>query len=132
MRKKRAPSALILRGLAAEHPASKRAVGEKCHSIATTSRQDFEFDRAPHEIVDALLGDETEEMTRARNLLRLRDMPSREIGASDIEHLALLDEQLHRLPYLFPARAPINVMHLIEIDVVGSQPRQACLASFAN
>src|SRR5262249_28827004 len=35
---------------------------------------------------------------------------------------------LERLPDLLPGRVPVDVMHLVEVDVVGLQPSQAALA----
>jgi hypothetical protein len=39
---------------------------------------------------------------------------------------------LHRLPYLVPWGASINVVHLVEVDMICLQPLQAVLASPAN
>jgi hypothetical protein len=51
---------------------------------------------------------------------------------ADVEHLAFADELFHRLPDLLPRRRPVDVVHLVEVDVVGLQPAQAVLAGLAT
>ena len=48
-------------------------------------------------------------------------MPAGEIAAADIENLPFTNQLLHRLPDFFPGRVPIDMMHLVEIDVLGAQ-----------
>ena len=57
-------------------------------------------------------------------LLGLRRCASRRSSRADVEHLALRDQRLHRLPDLVPRRRPVDVVHLVEVDVVGLQPAQ--------
>src|SRR5581483_10361736 len=71
-------------------------------------------------------------MARPRGLLRLREMPAGEVAAADVQHLALLHELLHRLPDLLPGALPIDVMHLIQIEMVGAQAPQTALARFTD
>ncbi len=63
-----------------------------------------------------------------RRLLRLRDMPAREVRGSDVEDLALRTQDLHRLPDLVERRVPVDVVHLIQVDVVGLQPLKRRIA----
>src|SRR5690606_17232446 len=58
----------------------------------------------------------------------LGDMPSGEVAAADVDHLARLYELLHRLPDLLPGRVPVDVVHLVEVDVIRLQPAQAFVA----
>ena len=44
----------------------------------------------------------------------------------------MLVEQFHRLPDLFPRRFAIDVVHLVQIDMVGLQPPQAVLAGLPD
>ena len=55
-----------------------------------------------------------------------------EVAAPDVEHLALLHEHVHRLPDLVPRRVAVDVVHLVEVDVVGLQPAQAVVARLAD
>ena len=59
---------------------------------------DLELDGTRVQVVEALLGDDPEEVARGRGALRLRDLPPREVAAADVEDLAGGDELLHRLP----------------------------------
>ncbi len=54
------------------------------------------------------------------------------LDAPDVDDLALGDEQLHRLPDLVPGRVPVDVVHLVQVDVVGLQAAQAGLAGVAD
>jgi hypothetical protein len=57
-------------------------------------------------------------VARRGDTLRGGDVPAGKIAAADIGHLAFANELLHRLPDLVPRRAPINVVHLVEIDMI--------------
>ena len=71
-------------------------------------------------------------MTRFRCLLRLRDVPAREVAAAHVDDFALLHQHFHGLPHFFPRRAAIDVVHLVEIDVIGLQAAQAFFAGAAD
>src|SRR4029077_7238066 len=51
-----------------------------------------------------------------------------EVAAAGVQPLALRHEHLERLPDLVPRRVPIDVVHLVEIDVVGLEAAQALVA----
>ena len=116
----------------AEHPAGERAPRDHAEAVAAARRQHFELDRARHQVVQALLAHQPEEVARAGGLVRLRDVPAGEVAAPDVDDLALLDERLHRLPHLVPRRGPVDVVHLVEVDVVGLQAAQAGVARGAD
>jgi hypothetical protein len=84
------------------------------------------------QVVQALLADQAEEVPCARNLLGLRDRPAGEVRRADVDDLAVLDEHLHRLPDLIERRAPVHVMHLVQVDVIGLQASQRPLPSHAR
>ena len=65
---------------------------------------------------------------RARDLVRARDVPAGEVARADVEDLPLLHQQLHRLPDLVPPRVAVDVVHLIEVDVIGLEPLERRLA----
>ena len=46
--------------------------------------------------------------------------------------LPCCDERLHRLPDLVPRRVAVDVVHLVEVDVIGLQPAQALFARAAD
>jgi hypothetical protein len=93
---------------------------------------DFELDGAGGEVVEALLADRAEEVPLAGELLGGRDVPGGEVAAADVEHFAFADELFHGLPDLLPRRRPVDVVHLVEVDVVGLQPAQAVLAGLVD
>jgi len=65
-------------------------------------------------------------------LIRLHDVPAGEVAAPDVEHLALAHQLLHRLPDLLPRCAAVDMMHLVEVDMVGLEAPQALLAGTAD
>ncbi|KAG1432787.1 hypothetical protein G6F57_022699 [Rhizopus arrhizus] len=71
-------------------------------------------------------------MPRLSRRLGRGNVPASEVAAADVQHLALLDQQFHRLPDLVPGRVPVDVMHLVQVDVVGLQAAQAILARFPD
>lgn len=60
------------------------------------------------------------------------DIPTREVAAADVNHLALLYQQFYCLPELLPWCAPIYVVHLLEVDVIHLQLTQAVLAGLSD
>src|SRR5205823_1944948 len=88
----------------------------------------LQLDRARAQVVEALLGDEPEEVARRRPGVRLRDLPAGEVAAPHVHDLASGDELLHRLPDLVPGCLPVDVVHLVEVDAVGLQAAEALVA----
>ena len=95
-------------------------------------RNDFEFELTAGEVVAALLADEPEKSAQTRLALHRGDAPAREVAASDVEDLSLLDEHVHRLPDFVERRLAVEMMHLIEVDVVRLESPKARLAGFAD
>ena len=71
-------------------------------------------------------------MPRPGRLVGLDDVPAGEVRRADVQHLALLHEQVHGLPDLVPGRVPVDVVHLVQVDVVGLHPPQRALAGPAD
>ena len=59
-------------------------------------------------------------------------MPSREVGRTEIQHFALLDERLERLENLLPRGRAVDMVHLVQIDVIGLHSLQARVAGKPN
>ena len=97
-----------------------------------TGGNNFKLDGPGRQIVEALFGDQAEEMTRAGGRLRSGNIPACKIAATGIKHFALLNEEFHGLPDFFPGGMTVNVMHLIDVNVVGFEPAQAVLAGLTN
>src|SRR5262249_49946230 len=114
-------AALRLLQRAPEKAARERAPRKDADAVLPARGQDLELDGAGVQVVEALLADKPEKMPRLRRLARARDVPAREVAASDVEHLALLDEELHRLPDLVPRRIAVDVVHLVKVDAIGLQ-----------
>jgi hypothetical protein len=55
-----------------------------------------------------------------------------EVATAEVDHLAGSNKLLHRLPDLLPRRASVDVVHLVQVDVVGPQSTQAVLAGLAD
>lgn len=91
-------------------------------------RYDFQLNHACVEVVKALFGDQPHKVALLCQFLRLRDMPPCEVAAAHIQNLALAIELLHRLPDFFPRAFAVNVVHLIEVNVIGFEAAQAGFA----
>src|SRR5689334_13439376 len=124
----RAPARGDLLERAAEEPAGERAPRDDAEPERAARGEHLELHRPRREVVEALLGDEPEEVARRGRGLRARDVPAREVAAADVHDLALRDELLHRLPDLVPGRVPVDVVHLVEIDAIGAQAAEALVA----
>jgi hypothetical protein len=74
-----------------------------------------------------LFGGQANEVPGRRRRLREGDVPCGEVAAADVRDLALAYQLRHRLPHLFPGRGPVDVVHLVQVDVIGLQPPQAGL-----
>src|ERR1019366_7264956 len=122
-----APFALLLEH-SAEQAALQRGPRDNADAIGDRSGQDLKLNVAGHQVVNGLLADQAEEATCRCGVVGLRDMPARDVRRSGIEDLALSDQDLHRLPDLIPRRAPVDVMHLVQVDVVGPQAPQRGVA----
>src|SRR5690606_32695199 len=112
----------------AEQAHAYRAPRNEADAEVTQRRDDFQLDRTLREIVKALFGGEPQKIARSSRQLRGGDVPAGEIAGADIGDLAFTDQLLHRLPDFLPGRCPVDVMHLVEVDVVGVQPLQTGLA----
>ena len=64
--------------------------------------------------------------------LRERHVPGGEVATADVADLALADQLLHRLPNLLPRRRPVDMVHLVQVDVIGLQPPQTRLTRAPN
>ena len=112
---------------AAEEAAAERAPRDHAESVVLARGEHLELHGPGVQVVEALLRHEAERVPAARRLVRLDDVPSREVAAPDVEHLPLRDQHVHRLPDLVPWCVAIDVVHLVQVDVVGLQPAEAVL-----
>src|SRR5262249_17035045 len=124
----RAPALGELAERTAEQSAPERAPRDHADPVRTARREHLELDGARREVVQALLRDQAQEVARRGGGVRLRDVPAGEVAAADVQDLPPRHEQLERLPVLVPRRVPVDVMHLVEIDVVGLEAAQALVA----
>ncbi len=119
-----AAALLLLAQDPGQQTALQRAPGDDAHAVGLAGGQDLQLDGALQQVVDALLAGQAREVTGASCLLGLGDVPAREVRRARVEHLALGDEGLHRLPDLVPRRVAVDVVELVQVDVVGLQPPQ--------
>src|SRR4051794_17574708 len=94
---------------AAEQAALQRAPRDHAEPVLLRGGQHLQLDVPDEQVVDGLLADQAEEVAVPGRLLRLSEVPAREVAAADVEHLALCDKGLHRLPDLVPRRAAVDV-----------------------
>src|SRR5207244_6187759 len=113
---------------AREQPARERAPGQETEAVGPAGRDHLELHGSRGEVVEALLGHEAEEVALGGDGVRLRDVPAGEVAAPDVDHLPRRHELLHRLPHLVPRRVAVDVMHLVEVDAVGTEAAEALVA----
>src|SRR5215217_4038345 len=113
---------------AGEQTEVQRAVRDKADSEGAQRGNELQLHRSYAEVVKALLGGQAQEVPCRRCGLSEGRVPRSEVAAADVCDLALAHQLLHRLPYLLPRRLPVDVVHLVEVDVVGLQSAQARLA----
>jgi hypothetical protein len=93
---------------------------------------DLQLDGAGGEVVDALLRHQAHEVAGGGDALCSGDVPAGEVAAAEVDHVAGSNKLLHRLPDLLPRRASVDVVHLVQVDVVGLQSTQTVLARRAD
>src|SRR3954449_2911324 len=124
-----APAALVgLPQRPGEQAAVQRAPRDDPDAVVPGGGDHLELDVAGEQVVDRLLADQALEMAPGGRLVGRGDLPARVVGGADVEHLALGDQRLARLPDLLPRRLQVDVMELVEVDPVGLQPAQRGLA----
>ena len=128
------PTTALALGLehAAEQPAAERGPGDQADAVGLRGGQHLELDRPADQVVERLLADRAAEAAGPRGLIGPGDVPAREVGRADVDDLALRDQHLHRLPDLVPRGVPVDVVHLVQVDVVGPQPLQRGVAGAAD
>ena len=115
-----------------EQAAAQRAVRDESQTEVPQRGDDLQLDGAGGEVVDALLRHQAHEVAGGSDALCGGDLPAGEVAATEVDHLAGSHKLLHRLPDLLPWRASVDVVHLVQVDVVGPQSTQAVLASLAD
>src|SRR5215211_1007791 len=115
-----------------EQAGMQRAVRDQTDGKAAKRGDQLQLHGSLGEVVQALLGCQTHEVACRGGALGEGHVPAGEVPAADVADLALADQLLHRLPDLRPRRGPVDVVHLVQVDVIGLQPPHARLAGAAN
>ena len=116
----------------AQQASAERAPRDDADPVRLTRRQHLELDHAGVEVVEALLRHQPQRAPPPGGLVGLHHVPAGEVRAADVQHLALGDQQVHRLPDLVPRGVTVDVVHLVEVDVVGLQAPQAVVARLTD
>ncbi len=117
---------------AAEQPRAERAPGDEAGAVRLARGQHLPLDGVPERGVEGLLADQSLDGARPNCLLGLGDVPTGDVGGADVDHLPLLHQHGHRLPDLLPGGAPVDVVHLVEVEMVAAQSPQRSLAGLAD
>ena len=88
-------------------------------------RQHLPLLLAVEEVVVVLHGDELRPAVLCRHVLRLAELPGPHRRRTEIAHLPCTDDVVERLHRLLDRCHRVPAMDLIEVDVVGAEPRQA-------
>ena len=81
--------------------------------------QHLGLDRALQQAVLVLGGDELRMPPQLRRVLRLGDLPAREVGVAEVAHLALRDQIVERLEGLGDRGQRVGSVQLVQVDPVG-------------
>ena len=106
----------------------ERAVGDETDAKAAQGGDPLHLHGSQGEVVQALLGCQTQKVPGGGGALGEGHVPAGEVPAADVADFALADQLLHRLPDVLPRRGPVDVVHLVRVDVIGLQPPHARLA----
>ena len=117
---------------AAEQSSMQGRPRDHADAVCLGGRKHLELDGALDEVVDRLLAHQPQLPSPRRGLLRLCEMPACEVGGADIDDLALIAEDLHRLPDLIPWSRAVDVVHLVKVDVVGLHALERRIAGPAD
>ncbi len=117
---------------AGQETPAERTPRNDADTKGATRWQNLQLNRTRRQVVQALLRDKPQEMSLLGHAVRVGDVPAREVAAADIQNFAFTHKLFHRLPDLIPGRVTINVVHLVQIDMVGFEPAQAILTCPAN
>ncbi len=98
----------------------------------TQRRNDFQLNRALSQIVQALFRCQPQQVARVSLALCSGNIPAGKVTAAHIADFTLTDKLFHGLPDLLPGGVPVDMVHLIEIDMVRFQPFQAGLTGTAD
>src|SRR5581483_1285468 len=113
--------------LAGEEAAREREVGEHPDAEPFAGGEDLVLDPALDERVVVLRRDEAGEAALARGRVRLLDLGGGEVRGADVAHLAFLHELVQRTERLLDRRPLVGLVHLVDVDHVGTEPSQRAL-----
>ena len=104
---------------AAQNATLERTPRNEAESIRLARRNDFQLNGPVDEIVQALLAHEAHEVPRLGNFIRLRNMKTSEVGRTHVGDFPLGYERFHSLPHFLPWGVSVDVVHLVQLDMVG-------------
>jgi hypothetical protein len=102
--------------LAAEQAVGQRVARQQSDAVAQAGRDQVLLHAAVEQVVAVLGGHEG-----------VRDLLGREVGATDVPDLALVDQLLERRDRLLQRRDAVRFVVLVQVDPVGAEPVERCL-----
>src|SRR5690606_34064091 len=105
---------------ATQQTTTQRTPGDDAHAIIFAGGDYFQFDGAFIQAVFALLADQPHEVALFGGFVGFGDVPAGEVAAADVQNLAFAVKLFHRLPDFLPGGVAVNVVHLVQIDVIGA------------
>jgi len=153
----RTPALFPLFECARQQAAAQRAIAENAYSVRPASRDHLEFDGPLAKVVHTLFRHEPQHVPSSGLLVGLDDVPRRKVAAAHVGDLAAPYQLSHHLPDLVPRGAgaqvrcvperdvaaehtplvycdlpAVDMVHLVQVNVIGLQALQARLRSAAN
>src|SRR5262245_7587969 len=108
---------------------SERTPDHRADSLVERKRHEFPLVVTTDQRVIRLMRDVLRPSVALRRRERLHQMPAGEIGAGDVADLAAARQRVQCIERLLDRRERVETMHVVDVDVIDSEPPQACVTS---
>ena len=117
-------AAILPAAVAGEEAARQRAPRNHADALLAAERHHLALFLAVDQVVVVLHRDEPRPAVRVRRGEHLHELPREHARRADVARLARLDDVVERFEGFLDRRVVVEAMDLIEVDVVGAEPRQ--------
>ncbi|EJY54942.1 aminotransferase class I and II [Alicyclobacillus hesperidum URH17-3-68] len=121
-----------IQSIAPEQTAPQWAPRNDADAVCLCTRQHFQFWLTTQQVVFMLFRDESEEVALFCGSLRDSQMPSGKVTRTYITNFALVNGNFEGTPEFVPGDTQIDVVHLIQLDMIGLQAPQGALEVSTN
>ena len=122
----------VARVLAREEPAGERVVDRRVQLVAPREREVLDVELAEQHVVELLRDDRARHLPRVGLVDHLEDLPRGVVRDAPREDLLLLEQLGDGVERLVDRRVVIGDVQVVDVDVVGAEPRQAAVDRLAD